>query len=222
MTFCNASLTTRFTAPVLAFALIAALSVAGAPRAAGADEEGVFEIRLHALQVSPANLSAPIAALGVPKNAVTTNPKLIPEFELVYHARAHFAAELIGAWMQKQKAFLAGQQLGSFQYLPPTFMLQYQLAPFAAIRPYVGVGINHTLINAVNIAAPGVGSLTLNSSSTGPAIQFGADYRIGPREFLNVDVKQVWIRSPVYADGMNVTTVYINPLLVGVGLSYRF
>ncbi|HTP40364.1 MAG TPA: OmpW family outer membrane protein, partial [Steroidobacteraceae bacterium] len=90
-------------------------------------------------------------------------------------------------------------------------------------RPYVGAGLNITLISSVHLAVPGVGALKLDNSSIGPALQAGFDYKVADHWFANFDVKWAKLASDVkLADGTKVSTVHIDPFLFGAGVGYRF
>jgi outer membrane protein len=59
----------------------------------------------------------------------------------------------------------------------------------------------------------------------GFAAQAGVDIHLEGNWFLNVDVKKIWLDTElsVDLDGDHVTTdVDVDPLIVGVGLGYRF
>jgi outer membrane protein len=56
----------------------------------------------------------------------------------------------------------------------------------------------------------------------GLALGAGADWEIGKGLFLNVDVKKVQIRTDVKSSGTKIGDLKIDPLLVGVGLGWRF
>jgi outer membrane protein len=88
----------------------------------------------------------------------------------------------------------------------------------------VGVGANLTLISNVKLAVPGVGALDLEDYSVGVSGQGGVDIKLGPKVFLNADVKYVTLASDVFlaAGGAKVSAVTINPWLLGVGIGYRF
>ena len=102
--------------------------------------------------------------------------------------------------------------------------LQYHFAPEATIRPYVGVGANLTILSDVKLAVPGVGALDLENYSLGVSGQGGVDVKIGPKLFLNADLKYVTLASDVMlkANDATVSAVKVNPWLVGVGIGYRF
>jgi outer membrane protein len=48
------------------------------------------------------------------------------------------------------------------------------------------------------------------------------DFPLDKNWSLNFDVKKVYIRSNVFVGGVNQGTLKLDPLLVGVGLGYRF
>lgn len=187
-------------------------------------EEGRLMMRVRAVHISPADKSEAIPALGVPADAIDVSTKTIPEVDFTYLLGRNLAAELILTYPQKHDVELSGTPLGSFKHLPPTLTLQYHFAPEGVFRPYLGAGVNLTLISDVNLAVPGVGELDLEDSSFGMAGQAGCDVKLGQKLFLNADVKYVAIRSDVTlaASGQKVTAVKVDPWLIGFGLGYRF
>ncbi len=113
---------------------------------------------------------------------------------------------------------MSGQNIGTFKHLPPTLSLQYHFMPEKQFSPYVGAGVNYTNISAVKI--PG---LRLEHDSWGYSLQAGVDYKLDKNWSLNFDIKKVQIRSDVLtAAGAKVSEVKIDPVLIGVGVGYRF
>jgi outer membrane protein len=66
------------------------------------------------------------------------------------------------------------------------------------------------------------GKAGLEHDSFGFALQAGVDYAIDKKWSLNIDVKKVQIRSDVFIGGAKASAVKVDPLLVGVGVGYRF
>lgn len=89
-------------------------------------------------------------------------------------------------------------------------------------RPYLGAGVNATLISKVAFFVPTIGSLALDSTSFGGALQAGLDIRVADHSYLNADAKYVQIRSKLNVGGAKLSELRIDPLLYGVGLGYRF
>lgn len=204
-------------------ARLLALALALVPTALVA-EEGPLLVRLRAVYISPADKSDAIPALGVPADAITVSSKTIPEVDISYFFTKSFAAELILTYPQEHDVELMGTNIGTFKHLPPTLTLQYHFIPDGAFRPYVGVGVNLTLISDVNLAVPGVGALDLESSSVGFAAGAGFDVKVGEKLFLNLDAKWVQLGSDVMlkANGAKVSAVKVDPWLLGGGIGYRF
>jgi len=112
---------------------------------------------------------------------------------------------------------------GSFKHLPPTLTLQWHFNPEGTFRPYVGAGINYTLLSNDNLSVPTGTGLHLENDSFGAAVQAGIDYKLSKSLYLNFDVKKVYIRSDVTDDtGAKLSRVEVDPVLVGIGIGYRF
>ncbi len=197
---------------------LAALGFAGQALA----QTGPWLVRARAVHLDMANKSEAIPALGVPADAITVDNKTIPELDITYFLTPNIAAELVLTVPQKQTVSLGGAAIGTFKHLPPTLTVQYHFTPAAPVSPYVGAGLNYTLIGKTQMAIAGVGNPDLENSSVGFALQAGVDYKLDRQWVLNVDVKKVQIRSDVMVGGSKVSAVKLDPLLVGVGLGYRF
>ncbi len=204
----------------VAFTLVAAAVCAGG--ALRAANEGPWLVRVRAVNIKPADKSDPIAALSIPADKITVSTKTIPEIDFSYFFTPNFAAELILTYPQQHDVKVAGTFIGTFKHLPPTLTAQWHFLPGETFSPYLGAGLNLTLLSDVKLAVPGVGGLDLNSSSVGPALQAGVDIRIAPQWSLNLDVKYVQIRSDVKLNGAKISAVQVDPLLLGLGLGYRF
>ena len=130
------------------------------------------------------------------------------------------ALELILA-TQRHNVTAGGVDIGTVKHLPPTLTLQYHFMPEATLRPYVGAGINYTRFYDINL---GGGAFTVDKNSWGGALQAGFDYGLTKDMFLNFDIKKIWIDTNVKssATGAVVTNIEIDPLVVGVGLGWKF
>ncbi|PLC02989.1 hypothetical protein CY658_24130 [Variovorax sp. RO1] len=213
----------------LAPACIAALLAAMAALPAAAQEtQGNWLVRARAVYLKPANHSAPVADLSIPADAITINSKTIPELDITYFFTPNIAAELVLTVPQKQtvtvqQSALGGPvDIGTFKHLPPSLMLQYHFMPTAKIRPYVGAGLNYTRLSSVNLQVPTVGRLQLQNESFGFAMGAGVDIEVAKNTYLNLDVKKLRIRSAVNMNGVQLSTVKVDPWLFGVGVGYRF
>jgi len=198
-----------------------AVAAAGAPAAARANE-GRFMVRLRGVYLAPSNRSDAIPALSVPADAIHVSDKVIPELDLSWFFTQNLSAELVLTYPQKHDATLAGSSIRDFSHLPPTLTAQWHFLPGALVNPYVGAGLNFTLITSTNLQATGVGPLDLSSPSLGFAAQAGVDVRLAEHWYANADVKYAMIRADVKAGGAKVSEARVDPLLLGAGIGYRF
>jgi outer membrane protein len=200
---------------------LSALSMAIAFTSARADD-GPWEVRLRGVYLDPANKSAAITGIA-PENAIHINDKWLPDLDFEYFFTPNWSTELVLTYPQSQNVTVSGTPIGTFKHLPPILTAKYDFLPDQDFQPYVGAGINVTSISDVNLAVPGVGELKLNSTSVGPALQAGFDYKLQDHWYLNADVKWAKIGSDLYlAGGPRVSTVHIDPYLFGIGIGYRF
>ena len=212
----------------LTVTLAAAIAASLASATVRADTDGPWEIRLRAVHLSPANKSDAIPSLAVPSDAIHINSKWLPDLDVEYFVTPHWSAELVLTYPQSQtvtveKSALGGPtDIGTFKHLPPVLTAKYNFMPDSDVRPYVGAGVNFTIISDVKLNVPTVGALTLDSTSIGPAVQAGFDYKLADQWFLNVDAKWAQIRSDVKLGGTKVSSVKVDPLLLGIGVGYRF
>ena len=192
---------------VFAAALCALLSTAAL---AQSSTPGPWLVRARAVHLDSANGDSTPLALSI-------NNKWLPELDISYFFTPNIAAELVLTVPQKQTLSAGGTAIGSFKHLPPTLTLQYHL-PQAGFTPYLGAGLNYTRLSAVNLPA----GVTVDRNSFGPALQVGVDIALAKNLVLNVDLKKVYIRTDVYAGAANLGTFKVDPLLLGVGLGWRF
>ena len=203
------------------FAMLAVATVLATPLVAQ-KADGPWMVRVRALSLTPADKSDAIPSLSVAADAITVSDKIFPEIDISYFFTKNFAAELVLTYPQQHDVKLGATKIGTFKHLPPTLLAQYHFMPDGLVRPYIGAGANLTLISSVKLNVPGVGALKLDDTSVGAAGQIGADIRLAPGQFLNVDVKKVMIGSDVFAGTAKVSAVKIDPWLISVGYGIRF
>ena len=177
-----------------------------------AAQESPWLVRARAVNLNMANevTTAGLATVGA-------NDKTIGEVDVTYFFNKNVAAELILTLPQSQAVYAGTSPLGSFKHLPPTLTLQYHFTDFQSFKPYVGAGINYTKITGDNLTG-----FHLDNHSYGAAFQAGVDVPLTKQVSLNFDVKKVYIRSDVYDSSGSVGTLKLDPVLVGVGVGYRF
>lgn len=181
---------------------------------AQADDTGNWIVRARVLYLEPANDDDTGLDLSV-------NSKVFPEFDISYFFTPNLALELVLTYPQKHDVRSGGVNIGSLKHLPPTLSLQYHFTDLGlgAFKPYVGAGLNYTRFSSVNL---GGGTLSVDKNSFGLSLQAGVDYAIDKTWSVNFDVKKVQIRTDLKTATATLGTVKIDPLLVGVGVGYKF
>jgi outer membrane protein len=176
-----------------------------------AQSEGPWLVRARAVSLQSANSDGTGLDLSI-------NDKVIPEVDVSYLFSPQWAVELVLTYPQKHSLRSGGTEIGTLKHLPPTLTAQYRYTGLGSFTPYVGAGVNYTRFSDMNLPA----GVSIDKSSTGLALQLGVDVPLQNHLSLNVDLKKVQIRTDVSANGVNLGTFKIDPLLVGVGLGWRF
>ena len=198
--------------------LAASAAVALLANEACAQQAGPWLVRARIENLAPANRSDQIGGVGA-SNRLSVSDKTIPELDISYFFTPNIALELVVTYPQKHTVRLDGTDIGSFKHVPPMLLAQYHFMPSSQFDPYLGAGINYTNISSVNLLD---GAGALEHSSVGLALQAGVDYKFDKNWSLNFDVKKVQIRSDVFISGTKVSAVKVDPLMIGVGIGYRF
>ncbi len=186
--------------------------------------EGPWMVRVRATNLVTDTSSTAGLGGALPADAIDVNNKWIPEVDVSYFFTPNIAVELVLTIPQKHEVTvnaLGLGKIGTFKHLPPTLLVQYHATNFGAFKPYVGAGINYTLLGSERMSV-GADQVKLDNSSVGGALQLGADYRLNRNWYLNADVKKVWISTDVSLGGAKISELKVNPWLFSVGLGYRF
>lgn len=148
---------------------------------------------------------------------VDIEDKLIPEFDISYAFNSRWSADLVLTIPQEHDVKVNGAKAGSFKHLPPTLLAKYNFSPVGGFTPYLGAGVNFTLIFDEDL-----GGAKLDNYSVGPAGQAGFDYKLNDRWSLNADVKRVMLRTDVKVGAATLTEARLDPWLYSLGLRYQF
>ncbi|MGH1421931.1 MAG: OmpW/AlkL family protein [Hyphomonas sp.] len=223
---------------LIAATLMAGSSFLGLASVAHADTNP-WMVRGRVIAVMP-DESGDLSTSGtaLPGNVDIKN-QYVPELDITYFFNENIAAELILAVtphdVKATGVTVPGAltdatiDLGDVWLLPPTLTLQYHFQNGSAFKPYVGAGINATLF--FNEDKGPVANGVDYDPSFGLAAQLGFDYDLDGTPggwALNADVKKIWINSDVtvdFTDALGATVkadVDINPLVVGLGLGYKY
>ncbi|AKU23484.1 OmpW family protein [Massilia sp. NR 4-1] len=200
-------------------AILAVLAVTAGMMAVNASAQTTpWQVRARAVHIDPADKSDPLGGVGA-SDRLSVSKKTIPEVDISYFFTPNIAAELVLTYPQRHDVKLDGQKIGTFKHLPPSLLVQYHFMPEAQFSPYVGAGINWTTFSKNNILN---NQASLEHDSFGLAVQAGVDFKLNKNWSLNLDVKKIQIRSDVMIGGVKASKVKVDPVLIGVGVGYRF
>lgn len=149
--------------------------------------------------------------------AVDIEDKWIPEVDITYAFSPHWSAELVLTSPQTHTVKVNGAKAGTFKHLPPTLLAKYSFSPIGGFTPYIGAGVNFTLIFDEDL-----GGARLDTYSVGPAAQAGFDYKLNERWSLNADIKRIMLRADVRVGGATLTEARLDPWLYSFGARYSF
>jgi len=195
---------------VLTALVLAAASLVSA-QAFAQDKAGPWMVRVRAVNLASANTDT--TGLGLSVSDI-----VLPEVDFSYFFTPNIAAELILTVPQQHDVRSNGKNIGTITELPPTLLVQYHF-PMNGYKPYVGAGINYTKFTTSNILN---GAVTPDSGSWGGALQAGVDIPLSGNMYFNFDVKKVYIGTNINLAGNSLGSLRVDPLLVGVGIGWRF
>ncbi|MEP2103647.1 MAG: OmpW family protein [Parasphingorhabdus sp.] len=218
--------TTKF----IALAAASGIAVSSVPAFA---EQGDILLRARVINVMPSEESSSILP-GFPGEQVSVDNSPAPELDITYMATNNIGFELIAATTKHSASGVTGTtgsigRLAKTWVLPPTLTAQYHFAPDAAIRPYVGAGVNYTIFyneKATRDLEAAVGETDVSlKSSFGWALQAGMDIPLNDRISLNFDVKYLDIDTTATLRTTDAGTqrvkINLDPIVVGVGLGIK-
>ena len=118
---------------------------------------------------------------------------------------------------------LAGAgELGRLKYGPAVASLTWAFDGMGAMRPYLGAGINYTMMLASEDGA--ITNLDVKNAF-GAVLQAGVAMPLSQRWGLFLDVKKIFLKTTATGTAGPApasASVRLDPLLVHAGLSYRF
>ena len=91
--------------------------------------------------------------------------------------------------------------------------------PDAAFSPYVGVGLNYTLVFDEK---SDLGKLK-GKDSFGVAANVGFEYRMPNSPWgISADLRYIKIKSDLTLNGADIGTLTVDPMVLGVSAAYHF
>jgi outer membrane protein len=172
---------------------------------------------------------------GVPGGKVDIGDGSAPFVSAAYMFSDHVSAEL--GFGVPPKLDIEGRgtieqagKIADARVLSPILMFQYRLGrPDAVFRPYVGLGATYTKYNSVT-TTPILSILTNPSGVTtatidhawGAVAQIGATYNLHEHWFVDGSIVPARVKTTARLSTGQSVNVKVDPVLVNLGVGYRF
>jgi outer membrane protein len=198
-----------------------AVAVALATPLAAQAEQGDWLFRVGMSQVNPEKEN-----LDLGNAFVVVDDDISPTFNISYFLSDSISTELLAAWPFTHgidlRPYAGGKErVGHVDLLPPTLSLNWHFNTDGTVRPYIGAGVNYTLLSGEETRGALGGSSLKLDDSFGAAGQVGVDIGDG-NWFVNANVRYMQIEADAELDGADIGTVDINPWVYGVHIGYKF
>ena len=174
-------------------------------------QEGDILVRARIIDIIPQNSGTLIV-----KDEITL------DIDFTYMVSDHFGVELLLDTSSEHTIQLGGGDVVTTKVLPPALIAQYHVSPGSSVRPYVGIGVNHTIFFDEKTTGIVSGLDVDLDSSTGIVLQAGVDFDINEDWFMNVDFKKMEINTIArLSNGANIDS-NLDPVVIGVGIGMKF
>ncbi len=148
----------------------------------------------------------------------------VPTIGIEYFLTDNISVEAI-AGTAKHKVTAGGALISKVGHVPPTITGKYHFATGTAFKPYVGAGVTYIFFSEHEGKN---GYETDVKNDVGFALQAGLDLDLQGPYSLNVDVKKIYFETkadawtPAPVTPLVVNNLKLNPLVVSVGVGYKF
>jgi outer membrane protein len=184
---------------------------------------GTILVRGRIVGILPDNSDSTITRIG---GHIKVSNSITPEVDISYFVTDHIAVEgeagITHNTLTAEDTALGTIAVGKIWGAPIVALLQYHLLPRARWNPYAGVGV---AVLPYFSAQPGGGIVEQLSvrSEVGAAFQAGIDVHITGDWFGNLDVKKLLVSSYASVNDGDITSAgHVSPIIVGLGIGYRF
>lgn len=202
--------------------------VAASEMTTASDRTGDWMIRVRGIGILPdSDSSLTVGGAAAPGVGVEVDDRITADLDFTYFLNNNIALELVLALSKHDvngTGGLAGVDVGDFYIIPPHLMVQYHFDLGNGMKPYVGAGVNYSIIFSEDDAA-GFNGLSIDNGF-GFSLQAGVDVQMNDNWFFNFDVKKTWLNVDATTThttlGAVAADIDVDPWIVGVGIGYRF
>lgn len=175
-------------------------------------------VRAGATYVDPSSDNGNLA--GLPAD-ISSDTQLGITFG--YHLNPNVAFELLAATPFSHSVSLQGLgEVATFKQLPPTLNVQYYFLPEGKVSPYLGAGLNYTMVYDVDAVGALAGQNVEIGDSWGMDGQLGLRFNFSNHWDMTVDARYIGIDAGVKLNGVNIGTADVNPMVYSLMVGKRF
>lgn len=185
-----------------------------------ASAESPWSVKAGFSQINPKSNNGSLAG-GVFEADVSSEVGFTPAIE--YKFAPNIVGEVLLAipFKHEVKDTKSDTKIASFKHLPPTFTAKYLFTPDAAFSPYVGLGLNYTLVYDEKIVL--AGAKLRGKDSFGLAATVGFEYRMPNSPWgVAADLRYINIESDLTLNGADIGTLTVDPMVLGLSAVYHY
>ncbi|REC96317.1 OmpW/AlkL family protein [Kushneria indalinina] len=212
----------RFPAALMATALMVLCMLPGLSQAASSGiQQGDWLLRLKVAGLVPTHETSSTTPLG---GHLDTPSTILPTLDVSYFLTDHWAVEMSGGTFSSdyrlRDSLLGDLEVGRIKSGSVSLVAQYHFRPDTAIRPWLGIGINHTWPISID---PEEGVPDFEASRlTSPLIDAGLDYPLWGPWFASASMRYVMLPTQRFeGDGFSARS-RLNVLVMSAGLGLHF
>lgn len=211
--------------------LAAALLLAATATAAQADEASPWTLRVGAAHVGfSTQADVSVGGSPVPGGDASASSNTTLGFELAYDLTDRWTARFLGGipprtTLTGQGSLASAGTLGKVTYAPAVLSLTYKLLNEGAVQPYVGAGINYTIVTKNQ---DGFISDLDTRSAWGSVLQVGVEMPLSPGWSVSLDARKIFLKTkatgtlPAFGGAPTRADVKLDPLVVFLSVGRRF
>ncbi len=189
-----------------------------------ASAESPWSVKAGFSQINPKSNNGSLAG-GAFEADVSSEVGFTPAIE--YKFAPNIVGEVLLAipFKHEVKDTKSDTKIASFKHLPPTFTAKYLFTPDAAFSPYVGLGLNYTLVYDEKIVL--AGAKLRGKDSFGLAATVGFEYRMPNSPWgVAADLRYINIESDLTLDtgtgAADIGSLTVDPMVLGLSAVYHY
>lgn len=198
---------------------------------AGAADVSPWTVRLGAAHVDfSTKAEVSVAGSLVPGGDASASSSTTLGIELAYDVSDRLTARFLAGippetTLNGKGALASAGQLGKVTYAPAVLSLTWKLLNDGPVRPYVGAGVNYTIVTHNRDAF--IQNLDTRSA-WGSVLQAGVEMPINPDWSVSLDARKIFLKTkatgtlPAFGGAPAQAEVRLNPLVVLLSVGRRY